>query len=948
MSTNVIQPSFAAGELSPSLYARVDLGKYHVGAELVENFIVDFKGGVFNRPGTKFMQRVKGGGDGSVRLIEFQFSTVQSYILEFGHQYIRFYAQGAPVLESSLAITAITQAAEGKMTIPGHNYVSGDWIVISNILGMTQLNGKTVIVDSPVGNTFGLLDLDGNPIDTTFYNAYVSGGTAARVYTLSSPYASSDLALIRYVQSADVLTLTHTSYPIYNLNRFANTNWSLTTISVGSSMTAPAAPILTQSTAGSVIFGYVITAVDSAGQESIASSRTLISSVDISTTYGTILIEWSAVAGAKYYRVYKTSPSITTIPIDADYGWIGDTFGLGLIDDNITPDFTISPPRTARPFANGSFQSITVLTNGTGYSQGTVGYTINTTTGSGAVLEPIIRYAAGNTGVTGVVIKDPGHDYLSTDTITITDSGSGSGATVSFTVSSSSGNNPGSVAYFQQRRVYAGSINNPETLWMSQPGNFNNFNSSNPVKDDDAIIVSLASKQVNNIKYMVGMPGGLIVLTGSSAWQISGGQANQAVTPASIVATPQAYTGCADLPPIVINYDILFVQARGNVVRDLSYNFYVNIYTGIDISLLSNHLLIGYQLREWAYCEEPFKVVWAVRSDGELLSMTYLKEQEVYGWAHHHTAGLFKSVASVQEGTENVLYCVVERYIEGKFVKYVERMASRTTSYGVEDSWFLDCALTNTLMYPSATITASAYTGTGVDFETDLPIFSSDSVNSVIRMGGGIATITQFISTTRVKGNITRDIQDTLYGDNSVYPSGATVEIPLPQSSGNWSMTAPLSSVSGLDHLEGQTVGVFVDGSVQTDKVVTNGSITLDTPGTKILVGIRYAARLKTLRLDVGDPTVQGKRKKISALTVRTQYTRGLKMGSTWNTLVEYKMRNTQPMGSAIEPVTGDQRIIMDPSWNVEGQICIRQDYPLPATVLGVIPEIVVGDTPSK
>lgn len=863
MSTNVIQNSFAAGELSPALYARTDLGKYHVGAALVENFVVDFKGGVFNRNGTKFIQRCKGGGDGTVRLIDFQFSTVQTYILEFGHEYIRFYAQGAPVLESTKAITGITQANPGVVTSASHGYLNGDWLVLNDILGMTELNGRTVIVAGSTTNTFQLTDLDGNNIDTSQFNAYLSSGTAARVYTLSSPYSSSDLSLLKYTQSADVMTIAHPSYSSYDLNRLGNANWTLTAINPGTSAVAPTSPVVTPSTSGSAMYAYAITTVDAEGNESLPVVQSNSACVDIASTEGTIKISWTAAAGADHYRVYKapSSANASTNPIDVNsvnYGWIADAFGTSTIDDNITPDFTITPPLHKNPFASSNY--------------------------------------------------------------------------------------PGAVAYFQQRRVYGGSTSGPETLWMSQPGNFDNFDASLPVKDDDAITVTLASKQVNNIKYMVGMPGGLIVLTGSSAWQISGGANSSAITPASLVATPQAYTGTADLPPIVINYDILFVQARGNVVRDLAYNFYVNIYTGIDISLLSNHLLIGYQLKEWAYCEEPNKVVWSVRDDGKMLSLTYLKEQEVYGWAQHHTTGLFKSVASIQEGSENILYCAVERYVKGEFVKYVERMSSRLMPYGVEDSWFLDCALMTELPTPAATITASAASGNGVSFTVDSSVFTPEDVGLVIRMGGGIATITQYVSNVEVIGNITREIQDTLYGDTSV----SSVLVPLPQTAGNWSLAAPVSTVSGLDHLEGQTVGVFVDGSVQNDKVVTFGSIVLDEPGTKILVGLRYSSRLQTLRLDAGEPTIQGKRKKISALTVRVQDTRGLKMGMTWDTLREYKMRSTQPMGLPIDLETGDQRIIMDPSWTAEGQICIRQDYPLPATVLGVIPEIAVGDSPSK
>ncbi len=1038
MSNNFIQPSFAAGELSPQLYARVDLGKYHVGAALMENFVVDFRGGAFNRNGTEFVCRCRS-DDQDVVLVPFQFSTIQTYMLEFGNQYMRVVKDGALVLEASTPITGISQASEGLVTA-ANTYINGDWVFLDGINGMTELNEVFAIVDNATVTGFSLLDLDGNPIDTTNFNAYTSGGTAARVFTLTTPYAASDLPLLKFTQSADVMTLTHPSYAPRELTRTGNAAWTLTQITFSTTATAPTGVTATASAAGAAVFSYVVTAVGADGQESVASARADVSSaVNIGVTAGHIDIAWAAVAGAQYYNVYKASylPTAGTIPQGVNYGWIGDSVGVGFIDNNIVPDFTKTPPLHQNPFAIGAITSVTIVNQGAGYVQSTIGYTINTTTGSGAILGLSVSggklvavtvinggsgYAAtdtititgqgtgsgaaataaataedgasglggslgpvtvsnGGSGyvnpsatvpapggitpiqatlfapvvvngvITAINVNNPGQSYLGAQTVTITDSApAGSGATATLNVNTSTGRYPGAVGYFQQRLGFGGSNDGPETIWLSQPGAFHNFDVSNPVKDDDAITATLASRQVNNIKYMIGMPGGLIVLTSGGAWQVSGGAANAAITPSTITATPQAYNGCADVEPITINYDILYVQAKGAVVRDLSYNFYVNIYTGIDISLMSNHLLQGFTIVRWAYAEEPFKVVWVVRSDGKLLSLTYLKEQEIYGWAHHHTLGLFKSVGTIVEGNESATYLVVKRFVQGKYVQFIERMHTRDAPYGVEDSWFLDCALMNELTYPNATVTASTdEPGPGVIFTADTAAtFSPSDVGKVLRMGGGIATITAYIDGMNLEGTITREIQEVLYGDPSVYtdPTNAA-DIPLPQGPGDWSLTAPITTVTGLDHLEGQIVSVLADGSVMPQRTVVNGSITLDHSATKVVVGLPYSSRLQTLNLDTGEPTIQGKRKLISALTVRVAETRGLQMGPAFDDMAEYKMRDDQPMGQPILPETGDQRIIMGPDWQEEGVICIRQDYPLPAQVLGIIPEITIGDTKS-
>lgn len=849
MSNNFIQPSFAAGELSPTLYARVDLAKYHIGAAMMRNFFVDYRGGASTRPGTQYVNQCRISSK-PVRLFPFQFNVEQTYILEFGDFYMRPITNGAPIVEAAVTITGVTQGANAVVTAPAHGYSSGDDVFIAGIVGMTELNNGTFNIYVLNANQFGINYLDGTPVDSTAFNAYVSGGTASRLYTLSTPYAAEDLALIKFTQSADVMTLCHPSYPPYDLSRLSNTNWTLTQVVIGSSISAPLNLTGTPSATGNTDYKYVVTAVGPNGDESVASAvEDVPTALDLNAVAGHIGLTWTVVGDAEYYNMYKAIPAVNgTVPAGAAFGFIGFTAGgNSFIDGNIVPDFVRTPPQDYNPFIN---------------------------------------------------------------------------------------NNPATVAYFQQRRVYAGSNSFPDTFWASHPGSFYNFDISNPIQDDDAIEATLASQQVNNIKHMITMPGGLILLTGGGVWQVSGaGGAGSPITPTSVQAQPQAYSGCSDVPPIAINYDVLYVQQRGAVVRDLSYSFYNNIYTSADISVMSNHLFFGYEVTEWAYAEEPFKLVWAVRNDGKLLSLTFLKEQEVFGWAQHDTLGLFKSVASISEGQEDSVYFVVERKIAGQWVKYIERMAQRLFTYGVEDAWCLDSALTNTLTYPAAGITIDLPAGTVV-VTADAAIFGPDNVGDVIRAGGGIMTITAWTDSTHVTAQVTRPVQDVLADGR-----------PAPVAEGNWSMTAPISSVSGLTHLEGEVVYALADGSVLGPFVVENGAIDLGHEVTKVIVGLLYTPKLQTLYLDTGEPTIQGKFKKISALTVRVTETRGLKMGSTFATLKEFKMRNNQPMGSPIALETGDQRIIMDNSWNSYGQICIEQDYPLPATVLGVVPEVTLGST---
>jgi hypothetical protein len=166
---------------------------------------------------------------------------------------------------------------------------------------------------------------------------------------------------------------------------------------------------------------------------------------------------------------------------------------------------------------------------------------------------------------------------------------------------------------------------------------------------------------------------------------------------------------------------------------------------------------------------------------------------------------------------------------------------------------------------------------------------------------------------------------------------------------GAWSIDPPLTILHGLDHLEGQKVSVLADGGVVNGLTVNGGSITLPQPASKIVVGLGYQCQLQTMYLDLGQEanTIQGKRKKVGALTVRVKDSRGLKAGRTFALLTPIKELNrTTAMGLSQPLITADERIIMDPLWDVPGQICLQVDDPLPVTVLGVVPEVVIGDTP--
>lgn len=261
-------------------------------------------------------------------------------------------------------------------------------------------------------------------------------------------------------------------------------------------------------------------------------------------------------------------------------------------------------------------------------------------------------------------------------------------------------NYPTAVCYYQQRHVYGGSSNNPQTLWLSRSAGYTNFDVHTPIRDDDAITATIAAQQVNNIKHLVPMAD-LLAFSGSGIWKVSGGQTGTAITPTNLTTIPQIFVGSSDVRPIPIKNNVIYVEGLGSHVRELQYDYYAAVYQGADLSQFAEHLFYGYFINDWAFAEFPFGLLWACRSDGVLLGLTYLKEQTLAAWHKHETQGKVRSVTVVPEpnawgALEHVLYLIVERVISGQTRFYIERMVSRQLGPQNENlnvAWFVDCGL---------------------------------------------------------------------------------------------------------------------------------------------------------------------------------------------------------------------------------------------------------------
>jgi hypothetical protein len=595
--------SFAGGEITPELHGRLDLTKRQTGLGLARNAEILAHGPTSRRPGFAYVLECKDSSQ-PVKLIGFEFSVDQALIIELGHQYARFHTPAGTVLEANKNITAITQATPGVLTVVGHGWTTNDWVFVHSIAGMTSLNGafyKVVVVDA---DSVSLKRLDDTAVSTAGMPAYASGGAAARVYTLATPYAGADVMALRHCQSTDVVTLTHPGYAARELRRLGAANWTLSVITFAAPLSPPTGVAVTPTVAQNQNLtnsDYCVTGVDQDGVTESLASASASGSNNLTLAGNFNTISWAALAGATRYKVYKKRGGI--------FGYIGQTATLSLVDDNIEADTLLAPPENL------------------------------------------------------ITLNASVNDYPSTAT------------------------------YFEQRRWFGGTVNNPQGVWATRTGTESNLTSSVPSQDGDAMIFAIKSAQQNKVRHLVPLSD-LAVFTNGAEWRIFSDTA-PAVTPTSLTFKPTGYCGASDVQPVGTSGSLLYVQARGSFVRELSYGGEASNYNyrTIDLSAMAPHLFYNKTIVDLAYTAAPDQRLWAPRSDGVLLGMTYMPEHQVYAWHQHDTAGLFKSAASIVAGGEDTLYVVVERVVNGRTVKYVERRAPRVYATAA-DAFFVDAGLT--------------------------------------------------------------------------------------------------------------------------------------------------------------------------------------------------------------------------------------------------------------
>lgn len=743
MQQNILFRSFAGGEITPELYGRLDLTKYQTGLARCLNAVVLPHGPASRRTGFRFINEAYL-GTAKVRIIPFQFSATQTVVLEFGQQYVRFFINGSALLEANKTVTGI---AGDTVTVTAHGYSSGDWVFIG---------GRFLVVSTTTTNTFRTVDLSGAIASPT-------GATAARVYTVATPYDQADLFSLRVSQDSDVLTITHPKYVAKELKRTSPSVWTLTDVSFAPPA-APAAPTVTAvvATAGTAdAQGYVTTYITADGvTESLPSAIVYVFNIlSLAGNYNEITP--ATTVGAIRYNIYKLRAGVLAYLGSHTPG------GPPVRDNNIVPDSSVTPPEG------------------------------------------------------------------------------------SFTLNGGADEYPSAVTHHEQRRWFGGTNKEPQTIWGTRSGTSSNLTSSLAIQDDDAMKFGIRARQQNAIRHLIPL-NDLIVLTVGGEFRVFA-DSGPAIAPSTLATKPQGSTGASEVQPAVTSGSILYVQALGARIRELAYDWQRQAFASEDVSIMAPHLFDGYTVVDMAFVRAPLPALWAVRSDGVLLGMTYVPEQQVYAWHQHTTAGAFESVAVVSEGSEDVLYAVVRRTINGRTTRYVERLQTRV-------------------------LVAQA---------------------------------------------------DAFYVDSGLVYKGS-----------------PVTSVSGLWHLEGQRVQILADGAVHPERTVVAGAVGLDYAASTVAVGLPYSTDLTTLplALEATAASGQGRTKNVNGLAMRVSQSALVKAGPAFSDLTEYPAREvSDPYDSPPALRTGELRFDITPDWNSDGAVCLRQDQPLPLTVLSLAVDAAIG-----
>jgi hypothetical protein len=918
--------NFTAGELSPRLDGRTDIVKYFQGSKKLENFTVHPHGGASRRPGTIFVREVKTSAN-KARLIPFEFNVEQTYILEFGNQYFRIHKDGGTVVSS------------------------------------------------------------GSPVEVT------------------TVYTTSQLAELKFVQSADVMYIVHPSHPVYKITRTSDTAWTFTEAAFRRG------PMQDDN-----ITDTTLTASARTGSVTITASADTFVSTDV----------------GRFVKLHDGFAKITAFS--------SATSVTAAVQENVERRTELMPSYTASTIAfHEGDPSATDLEHNDRVTDTTASF-VKQGFKKGMKVTITGASTSANNQANKLIVQVTEDTMLFAPSVDVVDEAASASITISadleadadfalgaFSVTTGF---PSAIAFYEERLVFANTTAQPQTLFFSVAGDFEDF--ADGIDADDALIYTIGSNQVNVIRYLSSSRA-LIVGTSGGEFAVTASGGPEPLSPTNAQIKRQASYGSANIQPVQVGNVTLFVQRAKRKIRELVYNFDSDSYQAPDLTILAEHITVS-GIDEIAHQQEPDNVVWLVLNDGRLVGMTYRREENVIAFHKHRIGGkadtgktitaqaisftansttvntstnritlsshglatgdpvyyyaasnsiagidnekiyfvirvdantisLASSAANASAGTAVALYSAPSSDTTQQIYQGVNiannNIYSSTHALNTNDSIFYETSGTaigglaeNTEYFVQKISDNEFRLATSLDFTNDIVSLTSAptteqsdkilvpaKIESIAVVPGDLNEDDIYIIVQRyINGSTVRQVE---YFSN--YDFGSDVNDAYFVDCGLTYSGAAATSITGLDHLEGETVSILADGATHPDRTVSSGGITLERAAEKIHIGLGYKSTMETMRLEAGDTegTAQGRIKRVHGVTMRLYRSVGAKIGSAETELDIVPFRSSaQVMGTATQLFTGDKEVEFRGDFETEASIVVQQDQPLPLTVLAMYPRL--------
>jgi len=481
-------------------------------------------------------------------------------------------------------------------------------------------------------------------------------------------------------------------------------------------------------------------------------------------------------------------------------------------------------------------------------------------------------------------------------------------------------NNPFTAVYHNQRTIYGGTVNEPQCFYGSKIGDFNNFNKTFPIQDDDPFKFQLNSLKSQRIRHLISMRG-IFAFTDSSIWYITGDN-NGLIKPNLINAEEQVVRSTSKIKPLRIGRDILFLLEGGRDVQLLNYNYEINGFDVLSLTTFASHLFEDEYIIDWDYAEKPFGIIVCVTNKGNAFVLTYNKEQQILAWTRLETSGEMLSVISMPKDNEDYLIFKVKR-TNGVFL---EKMNNRDFKYYYDGNFLDSYSVIDNFNDEVLTLTSTTTnddekwtTNDTIKIESANNEFTASSVNKKINIKNNTTvtlTITSFIDTKTVLAKPNILIQEDLRTNH------------------RWGFS--FQTISGLYHLEGKKVSVVYDGGNGTEYTVTNGSITLSQSSAFACIGLPYIATMRNIDINTPKQNLMNKQKKVKKVFVSYLKTFGIS-----SSLSDGKKQEND---KNVELYTKTESFTLITSNKQEGIIEIVQSKPFPANITSLSIEVDISD----